>query len=119
MLFHCRQTQACVLSNLLVASPLTGQLRNFPFTPGEPGQAWQAEKPESPGLFAASAKIFARDEKMWARHADGIDLLKVNRRAQVRLTRMIHFFFFEVGSAIRARLWPCILPFLLKNTASI
>jgi hypothetical protein len=104
MLFHCRQTQAGILCNLLIASPLTGQLRNFPFASSEPGQAWEAEKPESPGSFAAPGKIFAGDEKMRACHADGIDLFHVNGRSQMRLTGMIHFFFLKVGSANRTRL---------------
>jgi hypothetical protein len=119
MLFHCRQTQACVLSNLFVASPLTRQLRNFPFATREAGQAWQAEKPESPGSLAAPANIFTGDEKMLPRHANGIDLLEVNGRPQVWLAGMIHFFFFEVGSASHTRLWLCIPPFLLENTAPI
>ena len=104
MLFHCRQAQACILSNLLVASPLTSQLRNFPFAPCEQGNAWQAEKPESRGPLGVPVEILAGDEKMWARYADGIDLVKVNRRPQVRLARVIHLFYFEVGSASRTRL---------------
>src|ERR1700760_2085820 len=55
--FHCGQTQAGVLSNLLVASAFTGQLRNFPLAPRKPRQAWQAEKPQSPGPFAVTARI--------------------------------------------------------------
>jgi hypothetical protein len=107
------------LGDLLVASPLTSQLRNFPFAPCEQSNAWQAEKPESRGPLSVPVKILAGDEKMWTRYADGIDLLEMNRRPQVRLSRVIHFFFFEVGPASRTRLWPRVSPFLLENTASI
>jgi hypothetical protein len=70
MLFHCLQTQAGIFSNFLVTSALAGQLGNFPFAPREPPQAWQAEKPKSPGSLAIPAKILARDKKMRARHAN-------------------------------------------------
>ena len=107
------------MSNLLVASPFTGQLRNFSFAPCQPGDARQSEKPESSGPFAVPAKIFAGDEKMWPRYTDGIDLLELNGRPQVRLTRMIHLFFFEVDPASRTHLWLRIPPSLLETTASI
>jgi hypothetical protein len=106
------------LSNLIVASPLTRQLRNFWFAPCEPGDAWQPEKAESTGPLAVPAKIFAGNEKMWPRHAEGIDLLELNGRTQVRLTRMIHLFFFKVDPASRTHLWLRIPPFLLETTAS-
>jgi hypothetical protein len=61
MLFHSRQAQGGVLSDLLVASPFTGKLCDFPFAPCEPGNAWQPEQPESSGPFAVPAKILARD----------------------------------------------------------
>ena len=81
MFFNSGQTQARVLSNLFVASPFTDQLRNFTFAPGEPGDAWQAKKAEARGGLAVPAKILAGDEKMWPRHANGIDLLEVNGRS--------------------------------------
>src|SRR5262245_56395555 len=119
MLFHSRQTQACVLSNLFIASSFTDQLRNFPFAPCEPGDAWQAEKAESRGPLRGPAKILAGDEKMWTRHANRIDLLEMNGRSQVRLTRMIHFFFLEVGSPSRSPLRLRNSPLLLENTAPV
>ena len=39
------------MSNLLVASPFTGQLRNFSFAPCQPGDARQSEKPGHPIAF--------------------------------------------------------------------
>ena len=62
MLLDCRQTQAGVLSNLLVASPFTGQLRNFSFAPCQPGDARQSEKPESSGPLAIQS---ASDLNRW------------------------------------------------------
>ncbi|HEY2045346.1 MAG TPA: hypothetical protein VGG93_02075 [Candidatus Udaeobacter sp.] len=119
VLFHGRQTQAGVLSDLLVASPLAGQLRNFPFALCEPGDAWQPEKPESPRVFLVSATIFAGDEKMWSRHADGIDLLELNCREQMRGSRMTYLFFFEICALLGRHSTPRIHPFSLENAASI
>jgi hypothetical protein len=84
MLFHGLPNQTGVLRDLLVTSPFTGQLRNFPLAPCEPGQAWQTEKPESSGSFAGPAKVFTSDEEMWPGHANGIDLLELNCGLQVR-----------------------------------
>ncbi len=84
MLFYRRQTQAGVFSNFLVALSFTNELRNFPFAACEAGHAWQSEKPESSGLFPVPATIFAGDQKMWSRRADGIELLELNRRPQMR-----------------------------------
>ena len=84
MLFHGLQTQAGVLRDLLVTSPFTGQLRNFPLAACEPSKAWQTEKPESPGSFAVPANVFTSDEEMWPRHANGIDLLELNCGPQMR-----------------------------------
>jgi hypothetical protein len=119
VLFHRRQTRAGVLSDLLVASPLAGQLRNFPFALCEPGDAWQPEKPESPRVFLVSATIFAGDEKMWSRHADGIDLLELNCREQMRGSRMTYLFFFEICALLGRHSTPRIRPFSLENAASI
>jgi hypothetical protein len=119
MLFHCLQTQAGVFSNLFVAVSFAGQLRNFPFAPCETGDGREPEKPESPGVFPVSATIFAGNEKMWSRHADGIDLLELNRRAQMRGSRMTHLFFFEIRALLRTHSTSRIRPFLFENTASI
>ena len=113
MLFHCLQTQAGVFSNLLVAVSFTGQLRNFPFAPCQPGDGREPEKPESPGVFPVSATIFAGNEKMWSRHADGIDLLELNCRAQIRGSQMMHLFFLEIRALLRTRSKSRIHPFLL------
>lgn len=107
------------MSDLLVASPLAGQLRNFPFALCEPGDAWQPEKPESPRVFLVSATIFAGDEKMWSRHADGIDLLELNCREQMRGSRMTYLFFFEICALLGRHSTPRIHPFSLENAASI
>ena len=107
------------MCDLLVASPFTGQMRNFLFPPCEPGQAWQAEKPESPRSFAVAAKIFARDKEMWPRHTDGIDLLELNRGPQMRESRMTHLFFFEIRALLQTHSKSRIHPFLLENAASI
>ena len=64
MLLHGLQTQAGVVSDLLVAVSFARELRNLPFAQCEPGDTWQAEKAESPGPFTVPAKIFARDQKM-------------------------------------------------------
>jgi hypothetical protein len=74
MLFHCLQTQTGVFSDLLVAASFTGQLRDFPFAPCEPGDGWQAEKAKSPGPFTVPATIFAGDEKMWSGDSGRFDL---------------------------------------------
>jgi hypothetical protein len=50
---------------------------------------------------SVSASIFAGDEKMWCRHADGIDLLELNRRAQMLGSRMMHLFFLEIRALLR------------------
>ena len=96
MLFHGLQTQTGVLRDLLVASAFTSQLRNFPLASREQGQARQTKKLESPGLFPVPATIFARDKEMWSRRAEGIDLLELNRRPQMRQTGMLHLFLFEI-----------------------
>lgn len=119
MLFHCLQTQAGVFSNFFVAVSFTGQLRNFPFAPCEPGDGREPEKPESPGVFPISATIFAGNEKMWSRRADGIDLFELNRRAQMRGLRMMYLFFFEIRALLRTHSKLRIHPFLLENAASI
>jgi hypothetical protein len=56
---------------------------------------------------------------MWPSDTDGIDLLELNRRLQMRQARMTQLFFFEVDPVSRAHLWLRILPFLLENTAPI
>jgi hypothetical protein len=84
MLFHGLQTQTGVLRDLLVTSPFTGQLRNFPLAACEASQAWQTEKPESSGSFAVPANVFTSDEEMWPGRANGIDLLELNCGLQVR-----------------------------------
>jgi hypothetical protein len=119
MLFDCRQTQAGVFSDLFVAVSLARELRNFALAPCEPGEAWQPEKPKSAGVFPASATIFAGDEKVWSRHADGIDLLELNCRAQIRGSRMTHLFLFEIRALPRTDSTSHIHPFFLENTASI
>ena len=48
MLLHGLQTQAGVVSDLFVAVSFARELRNLPFAPREPGDAWQAEKPSRP-----------------------------------------------------------------------
>ena len=67
MLLHGLQPQAGVVSDLLVAVSFAREVRNLPFTPREPGDAWQAEKAEPSGPFTVLATIFARDQKMWSR----------------------------------------------------
>ena len=74
VLFHCLQTQAGVVSDLLVAVSFARELRNFPLAPCKPSDARQAEKAESPGPFIVPAKIFARDQKMWSRNFCRFDL---------------------------------------------
>jgi len=74
MLFYSLQTQAGVVSDLLVAVSFARELRNLSFAPCEPGDAWQAEKAKSPGPFTGPETIFARDQKMWARDTSRFDL---------------------------------------------
>ena len=66
-----------------------------------PGKRKSLSRPES---FPVPATIFARDEKMWSRHADGIDLLELNCRSQMRQSRMMHLFFFEFRASLRTHL---------------
>src|SRR4029077_2425998 len=56
---------------------------------------------------------------MWSRHADGIDLLELNRRAQMRGSRMTHLFFFEIRALLRPHSTSRVHPFLLETAASI
>lgn len=95
MLLHRLQTQAGVVSDLLVAVSFARELRNLPFAPREPGDAWQAEKAEPPGPFTVPATIFARDQKMWSRDTGRFDLSQLNCCSQIRRARMLHLFVCE------------------------
>jgi hypothetical protein len=67
MLFHHRQTQACLIGDLLVATPFAYKSRNFLFAPRESDQMRQTEahRPGTP-----TAQIFALDQKMRQGHTD-------------------------------------------------
>jgi hypothetical protein len=119
MFFHGLQTQAGIFSNLFVAASFARKLRNLSFAPCQASQAWETEKPESSGSLAVPAEIFTGDEKMWSSHADGIDLLELNRCAQMRGSRMRHLFFFEIRALLRFHSASRIHPFLLETAASI
>src|SRR5947207_15672887 len=66
---------------------------------------------------SVTAQIFALDKKMRPRYTSQLELLQVNRRSQVRPSRMMHLFFFaaplQCVGASRAR------PLLFEHTASI
>jgi len=70
VLFHHRQTQAGVISDLLVAPPFADQSRNFLFPPGEPDEMGQMSACRSSALSKVAPQIFALDEKMRLRHTD-------------------------------------------------
>jgi hypothetical protein len=84
MLFHCLQTQAGVFSDLFVTSAFTGQLRNFPLAPREPGESWQTEKLWPPKCGAVAAEIFARNQKTWSRNTGRFDLSYLHCCSQIR-----------------------------------
>jgi hypothetical protein len=52
---------------------------------------------------------------MWSRHADGIDLLELNRRAQMLGSRMMHLFFLEIRALLPTHSTARIHPFLLGD----
>src|SRR5437899_7881192 len=70
VLFHHRQTQAGVISDLLVTPPFADQSRNFLFAPGEPDELRQTRACRSRTLSKVAPQIFALDEKMRLRHTD-------------------------------------------------
>jgi hypothetical protein len=67
MLFHHRQTQASVISDLLITPPFADKSRNFLLAPGESGKMGQTGA-RRPGT-RSRAQIFAFDKKMRPRHA--------------------------------------------------
>src|SRR5438067_13935389 len=70
VLFHHRQTQAGVISDLLVAPPFTDKSRNFLFAPGESDEMRQTGARRRPrGRSSVTAQILALDKKMRLRHA--------------------------------------------------
>src|SRR5439155_22290110 len=62
VLFHHRQTQAGVISDLLITPPFANKPRNFLFAPGESGKMRQTGA-RRPGT-RSRAQIFAFDKKM-------------------------------------------------------
>src|SRR5216117_3783356 len=64
-----------------------------------------------------TAQIFALDKKMWPRYTSQLELLQVNRRSQVRASRVMYLLFFAAAlqcvRALRAR------PSLFEHAASL
>src|SRR5438094_7628030 len=70
VLFHHRQTQAGVISDLLVTPPFADKSRNFLFAPGESDEMRQTGARCRPSRSSSlTAQIFALDKKMRLRHA--------------------------------------------------
>jgi len=69
VLFHHRQTQAGVISNLLVTPPFADKPRNFLFAPGESGKVRQTGACWPSTHSSGRPQIFALDKKMRPRHA--------------------------------------------------
>ena len=70
VLFHHRQTQAGVISDLLVAPPFADKSRNFLFSSGESDEMRQTgARRRLRGRSSVTAQIFALDKKMRSRHA--------------------------------------------------
>jgi len=117
VLFHHRQTQAGVISDLLVTPPFTDKPRNFLFAPCESGEVRQTDAC-LPGMHSSGrAQILALDEEMRPRHADRTQLFQMECRSQMRRSWMTDAFFFEAylrrNGALRVR------PLLFEQTASI
>src|SRR5947208_15969606 len=70
VLFHHRQTQAGVISDLLVTPPFTDKSRNFLFAPGESDEMRQTGAHSGArGPSSVTSQILALDKKMRLRHA--------------------------------------------------
>src|SRR6266567_2173778 len=94
MLFHHRQTQTGVISDLLVAPPFTDKSRNFLFAPGESHEMRQTGARRRPrGRSSVTAQILALDKKMRPRHASRNELFQMERCSQLRRSGMMHLFF--------------------------
>ena len=70
MLFHHRQTQAGIISDLLITPAFADKPRNFLFAPGESDKLRQTGARRSSTLSKVAPQIFALDEKMRLRHTD-------------------------------------------------
>jgi len=70
VLFHHRQTQAGVISDLLVTPPIADKPRNFLFAPGESDKMRQTRARRPATRSSLTAQVFALDKKMRLRHAD-------------------------------------------------
>src|SRR5437870_11097867 len=67
MLFHHRQTQSCLIGDLLVAPPITNQSCNFLLTSGQAGKSRQPGDGCLGMLSTVMAQGLALDQKMWPR----------------------------------------------------
>jgi hypothetical protein len=94
MLFHHRQTQPGVIGDLLVAPTLADKLRNFLFAPCQPDKSRQAQiRWRRPG--GVRTKILAPDKEVRSRYAGRLELLHMNRRSQMRQSRVRHLHLFQ------------------------
>jgi hypothetical protein len=117
MLFHHRQTQVGVISDLLITPPFTDKPGNFLFSPGQSDKMRQTRARRFGVRTSVTAQILALDKKMGLRHAARTELFQMQRRSQMWRSRMMHPFFFEASlrrnRALRVR------PLLFEQTASI
>ena len=89
VLFHHRQTQLGVIGDLLVAPALANKLRNFLFAPCQPDKSRQIRiRWHRPG--GVRTKILAPDKEARSRYAGRLELLQMNRRSQMRQSRVMH-----------------------------
>jgi hypothetical protein len=94
MLFHHRQTQPGVIGDLLVAPALADKLRNFLFAPCQPDKSRQTQSRwRRPG--GVRTKILAPDKEVRSRYAGRLELLQMNRRSQMRQSRVMHLHLFQ------------------------
>jgi hypothetical protein len=96
MLFHHRQTQSGVIGDLLIAPALADKLRNFLFAPCQPDKSRQTQSRwRRPG--GVRTKILAPDKEVRSRNAGRLELLQMDRRAQMRQSRVMHLHLFQTG----------------------
>jgi len=70
MLFHRRQSQAGVISNLLITPPFADKPGNFLFAARKLSQMRQMRARRPRVRSDLTAQIFALDKEMRSRHAD-------------------------------------------------
>ena len=117
MFFDHRQTQACRIGDLLVASPITNQSRHFLFTRSEPNEMRQTGIRDIGRVSSMTAQIFALDQKMRLGQISCAELFQANRRAEIGRSRMTDAF--SLGKSRRSVRTLRARPLLFELSAAI